>query len=404
MPMKTIDQLRDMSEVELRGRAAEMRAEWTELRAQDRESDEFKAGKTEFLEQVQDVDMFLSLRAKESMPAALRSAPAGALGGGSEGLEYRSPGHQVVDDEGFRSWLTRNAHKSHLTNESPEIEIRALVDSTTTSAELLPVGQPYLANVRRQRLTVRDLITVMSTTLSAVPYVRELNVTTNNLGASSVAEGAAKPDQTFEFVPDLAPVQVIAAGVIISTQMFEDAQLVVQYINGSLVYRLKLREEKEILFGNGVSPDLKGVTTYSGVQSQAWTTSIVQTLGNAIGKVQLVDGEPTGCVLNPADYWTMSTNRASTSGVLDADAFTNSPTLFTWGRPTVLSNSVAAGTGYVADWPGLATLFDRSAASVKIFEQHAEVASHNQVYLRGEERVALAVARPDLLVSCDLTA
>ena len=65
---------------------------------------------------------------------------------------------------------------------------------------LLPVGQPIAPVPREARLAMRDLIPSQPTTLTQVPYVRELNPTATEFGASAVAEGNTKPDASPNFV------------------------------------------------------------------------------------------------------------------------------------------------------------------------------------------------------------
>jgi HK97 family phage major capsid protein len=411
MPQTTAEWRAEASADELSTRAAEIRGEYAELVKDnpDRAKDTFRTAHQQLMQEVEDIDVNLTLRSMQEVPKALRGRTVGGDNGApgeGEQNQYRSVGHQVVENEEFAAWCKRAAAKGTMIGESPSVELRALVaeGDANGSATLLPVGQPYLVDQRRRRLFIRDLIGVQGTTLSAVPYVREKNSVTNALSASTVAEGGQKPEATMEFTPDLAPVQVIATTIPITTQILEDATTLVGYINGRLVYMLKIREELEILAGNGVTPDLKGITTYADVQAQAFTTDIITTIGNAIAKVELVDGFADGIAMNPADYWAMATHRASTSGVLDAESFTTAPANFVWGLPAVRTNGMAAGEALVGNYAMGATLFDRSQSGVRVFEQHSDFAAKNKVLLRAEERVALAVNRPDFFVECDLTA
>jgi HK97 family phage major capsid protein len=406
MPATTIEWRKEASVEELNTRAAEMRGEWATLAAGDRESDTYRAAKTEFLNEVEDIDVNLTLRGMEQMPAALRGRTQGGDNGVLGGTETRSAGEIVTQDPDFLAWCKRSAGKTGI-GDSPGVELRALVSEgdANGSSTLLPVGQPYLVDTRRRRLFIRDLIGVQQTGLAAIPYVRELNTVANALTASTVAEGATKPEATIQFVPDLAPVQVIAATIPITTQILEDAVTLVGYINGRLVYMLKLREEDEILRGNGVTPDLKGIMNFAGVQTQATAGAgeYAITLGNAIAKIELVDGFADGIAMNPATYWSMVTHRWSADGThntggFDAGMFSQTPVQYVWGLPVVRSNSLNANQNLVGNYAMGATLFDRSQSGVRVFEQHGTFAAENKVLLRAEERVALAVNRPDFFV------
>lgn len=418
MPQTTAEWRRDASPDELATRAAEMRAEWAETSKLDRESDAYRKAKQQFLDEVEDIDVNLSLRRMESIPQGLRNeqrngggvAPGNVGGSLDLQVERRSPGEIAFRDEAFIKWCAEAASKGEGFGQSPQVSMRSLFgtveqralvaeNDANGSATLLPVGQPFLVDTRRRRLFIRDLIGVQQTGLAAIPYIRELNPVANALSASTVAEGATKPEAKMEFTPDLAPVQVIATTIPITTQIMEDATTLVGYINGRLIYMLQYREEDEILRGNGVTPDLKGILTYSSIQTNSTGSDAAVRIGNSIAKIELVDGYADGVAMNPADYWAMMTFRhggsAANDGAFDAAAFTSSPLQYVWGLPIVRTNALASKQALVGNFAMGATLFDRSQSGVRVFEQHSDFAATNKVLLRAEERVALAVNRPD---------
>lgn len=398
MAQTTVEQRSSMSFEELTARATEMRGEWASLNKGERESDSYNAARGAFLAEMDDIDTHLTLHAMAARQAAgvrgvgnVPQLPPGVV----EHHEVRG-GRALVENAEFAAWVAAGARGG-----SPSVEVRTLIDNTTTSNYLTPVGQPFLGNVRQRRLFVRDLLTVQQTGLSQVPYVREYNAASDSLAASTVAQGAAKPEATLEFEQDNAIAQVIAVNVPVTTQMVSDSPTLAGYVDTRLSYMLKLREEDEVIRGNGISPDLKGIKLYSGVQTQSTAGSgeYAQTIGNAIAKIELVDGEADGVVMNPATFWAMVTHRASSgAGNFDAQAFGNAPIVYVWGLPVVRSNSVSANENLVGSWKLGATLFDRWEANVRVFEQHSDYAAKNKVLIQAEERVALAVFRPDFFV------
>lgn len=413
MTQLTPEQRRDADIPTIRGRLAEMRGEYAADLASgnlDRESDEYSSAHRAFLQEVNDLDTYLTLRLNEQravMPAALlEGVPSGVLADASR-REERSPGRIVVENEAFRAWCRENAGREKLVSRSPEIsleailgrdvEFRATLETAGTMAPFLPVQQPRPPVINQQRLFVRDLLTVVPTSASHIPYMREVPAT-NQGGAQTVAEGADKPEVSLEVVEDDAKVQVIAGWIKISTQLLEDAPAIQAWINTKLVYKLKFAEEAQILSGNGTNPNLKGIRAFSDVQDQAFTVDTATTLGQAMAKIEIANGQATGVAMNPVDAWNLLTHRAAGgSGEFDyanpwAPAMMPQATI--WGLPIVRTKSIESGVALVGDYANAAMLHDRKQAGVRVYDQYADLPTKNQVLLLAEERVALSVDTP----------
>jgi len=387
---------------ELRGELADLQGGDLETKAPTllREVERLDAEYACLLHEVRDPRFF-------GRPGPLAST---AIVGGD--TDTRSTGEIVFADPAFADWVAHGCQ-----NASPAVEIargvRAPVfeygtggpgnAATTGVNALLPVGQPIAPTPRRARLFLRDLIPVQPTGLSTIPYVRELNPTTNETGASTVSEGGTKPEVSLAFTGVQAPVTVIAGNITVSKQIFEDAATVMGYINGRLPYLVAYREDAELLNGNGLWPDLQGILNTPGLQTQGATSGDhAISIANGIAKVEGADGAATAVVLNPTDAWAMFTKRAAGgSGTFDAGTpFADIP-LTVWGLPTYRSRAYAAGTALVGDFEQGAIIFDREQTNIQVYPQHSDYPIKNQVLLQAEERIALAVPRPDLF--CKVT-
>lgn len=265
------------------------------------------------------------------------------------------------------------------------------------AAALLPVGQPIAPIPRQARLYLRDLIPVMTTTLAQIPYVQELNPT-NNESATAVAEGGNKPNAALNFQGAKADPTVLAATLVISKQLFEDAAAVVQYINNRLPYLVKFKEDQEFLNGSGTWPDIQGILNTPGILSQGLDADNATTFGAAFAQVENQDGTPTAVVLNPKNAWKMFTQRAAGgSGTFDAGTPFSALPLTVWGVPTYRTRAMALDSALVGDFQLGAMIADREQVNIETYrERYAE---QNQIFLVCEERVGLMVFRPDLFVN-----
>lgn len=106
-----------------------------------------------------------------------------------------------------------------------------------------------------RRLTIRDLLAQGRISSNALEYVRE-EVFTNN--ADVVAEKALKPESDITFSKQTANVKTIAHWVQASRQVMDDAPMLQSYVNGRLMYGLALKEENQLLNGDGTGDNPRG--------------------------------------------------------------------------------------------------------------------------------------------------
>lgn len=328
---------------------------------------------------------------------------------------YRSAGTEVTEHAEYRAWAD-GGHGGRM----PEIELdrslasefRTLLDSTTDGGSpglLLDPGVPIAPTPRQMRFFLRDVIPVTQTGLASVPYIRELNPATTEAGATAVSEGTEKPEVVMTWEQDDAPVRKIAAWIPATMEILQDAPTLRGYINTRLAYMLRVREEAQMINGVGTAPHLKGILQFSGVQTAGATNADpFVDWASAIGKVENVDGDVNGIACNPTDWWTTVALRRSTffdGGAANAGAPFGAGADTAWGRPVIRTRALSTLTSIVGDWTG-AQIFDRMQTTIRQSDSHDDYFVKNKVAILAEERVALAVPRPDFFVNTtiDITA
>lgn len=395
MPPTTVEELRGQL-LEVGDRMRELRERPTEERSADWRND---------ILETRDVIYMLDaeLLVRESEGRSLRGPTAGTAG--LDVVEFRSPGQVFVEDDSIAEWIAQGGRPSSCPG--VEVERRALISEVVADGgALLAKGQPFISPgaYSRRRLFVRDVLAGGQTTLSSVPYVRELNPRANEGGASAVAEASAKPEITIQFDPQDAPVRDIAGWVPITRQAVEDMPTLRSYIDGRLGYMVALREEEEVINGPGTGSRLRGILQTTGIQTQAAGADRASTIGLSIAKIELVDGEADGVAINPTDYWAMMTTRYANQfdgNQLGSSPF-GAPSDTIWGLPAIRTRAIAAGTALVGAYRMGAQLFDRSGIVIRVTDSHASLFVSNQLVVLAEERVALAVHRPDFFVNVTL--
>lgn len=353
-------------------------------------------------------DVFAS---EEAERTANKAKGGRSLGADLGEHELRSLGHQVVESEGYKDWINEGRQGAYTVEVRDPREVRNLIGSFTTGSQyatgandFLPVGTPVISmpSLQRRRAFIRDVLSTGSTNLASFPYFRELSATTNETGAAMTSEGSAKAEVNLQFEHADAPARKISAWVPVTDEMVQDAPLLMSYINSRLDYMLMIREEAQEISGNGTAPNLTGLTTVSGVQTQAAVTGdFPATIGLAISKVENVDGEADFVAANPLDYWVAVTKRYSTQfdNGFGMSAPGSADGNITWGLPCIRTRALATTKALVGAGKLGATVFDKIGSySIKVSDQHNDNFIKNILVVRAEKRVALAIWRPSLFV------
>ncbi|WP_151976621.1 phage major capsid protein [Acinetobacter soli] len=318
--------------------------------------------------------------------------------------EQKSLGRQFVESDQFKS-LTGSAGQRGKAN----LEIKATITSLTTNAAGSAgdlVQTTRLAGVVAppdRKLTIRDLLMQGRMDGNALEYVKETGFTNN---AGMVAEGALKPQSDLKFDLVSTTAKVIAHYMKASRQILDDASQLQSYIDGRLRYGLAFKEEQQILNGDGTGQNLLGIipqaTAYSrpvGVTPSSETT--IDTLRYAMLQAVLAEYPASGHVLNPIDWASIETLKDTTGQyIIGNPQGTLNPTL--WGLPVVATQAITAGKFLTGAFSMGAQIFDRWLSRVEVATENEDDFIKNLVTILAEERLALAVYRPEAFVYGDL--
>ncbi len=111
-------------------------------------------------------------------------------------------------------------------------------------------------------------------------------------------------------------------------------------------------------------------------------------------------------ILKGAKFWTAVATRYSTQfdgGYVDRGFPYSDPTTMNfWGMNTVRTRALATNKAIVGAWKLGATLLDRMRNTIFVGNQHANFLIENKVAVVAEERIGLAVHRPDYFVNVTL--
>jgi HK97 family phage major capsid protein len=274
------------------------------------------------------------------------------------------------------------------------VEVKATM-STTAGILPYPPQQADVVPIARRRPTVADLMPQTDTQASSIIYLEQ---TTATNGAATVAEGATKPQSTLVWTRRTVPLEVIAHLLPITNQQLEDVDGIRDIVDQELVELLRLSEEAQILNGSGTSPDLQGILTKTGVQTQAKGADDIFTAAMRAFTLVRHTGfaDVTAGVMHPNDWLAYVTAQDSTGRFIYGNpAEAVQPRL--WGVPIVVTTAMTENTGLFGDFSLYTRLWRKGGIRLEVGYVNDDFAK-NQQTLRCEERVALQIRRPSAFV------
>ena len=315
--------------------------------------------------------------------------------------EVKSLGQQFIDADNVKSFLGQNNPRGKVDFQAKAIITSAVTDAAGSAGDL--VNQTRLPGViapNDRRMTVRDLITPGRMDGSVIEYVKETGFVNN---AATVAEGAPKPMSDLKFDLVSTSAKGIAHYAKASRQILDDASMLASYIDGRLRYGLAFREEAQLLNGDGTGQNLLDIipqaTAYSAPITLTSPTSI-DVMRLAMLQAVLAEYPATGHVMNPIDWtWIETLKDGEGRYIIGNPQGTIQPTL--WGLPVVATQAIAVDKFLTGAFRLGAQLFDRWQARVEIATENEDDFIKNLVTMLCEERLALAVYRPEAFVYGD---
>jgi HK97 family phage major capsid protein len=246
-------------------------------------------------------------------------------------------------------------------------------------------------------LSIRDLLDVGTTNSNLIEWVQELLFTNN---ADVVSEGTLKPESNITYDRKSTPVVTIAHWIRATKQILADFPQLASLINGRLRWGLKIKEEDQLLYGDGTAGNLLGIVPQATPYNTALNTAgdtMIDTVRHAMLQVRLAFYPASGVVLSPIDWHYIELTKDNENRYLMASPTSRAPAML-WGLPVVESDGMHAGNFLVGAFRLAATILDREDAAILVSTEDQDNFVKNLVTILCEERLALLVVRPAAFV------
>lgn len=264
----------------------------------------------------------------------------------------------------------------------------------------------------QRRYRVRDLFPVAATSNNMIEYYRVMGFTTND-GMGAAAPVAERSGETWastnqsqiRYEPDEAKVRTISHFEVIHRNTIADVPQLMSTVNNELLYGLALAEDAQLVNGDGTGENLVGVCQTNGIQIFTAESDEIRTdsLRRAATLSSIANYPATGYVLHPFDWERCELQKGS-----DGDGGDGQYMLVTnvaigaqtqvWRQPVIETPAMTEGQFLTGAFGIGAQLYDRQKASIRTSEHHANLFIQSAVAVLAEQRVALAVKRPEAFV------
>lgn len=318
---------------------------------------------------------------------------------------------------------------------------------------IMPDWLPGIVDIKYYPLRFSELISSVATDSPNLSYLVEA---TSNRQATATAEGAIYPFSSGTFSRVYEQIDKVSNAMVLTDETFEDAPMLRQFLQNTLLDGVVRQEDAQLLAGSGV-PGVNGLlnrstgftkaNTYTaetnvvvpasatpGLGLQALTISSLThgleiqgtgTTGTAPSASQIAEGifdtfvnieyntqfSPTAVVMNPLDWSTVRKGKDSQGQYYGGSWFfgdygqnANSGQVL-WGKPVVTTASIPQGyilVGYFG--PECIRTARRRGIVFQQTNSNEDNFIHGKITMRADSRLGLMVFRPSVFSLIKLVA
>jgi len=322
-------------------------------------------------------------------------------------IERKSLGQLFVKSSIAEAMSTSGAHSC-----APVSIERKDISSLSSSAGALIRNDrdPEVYRNPNRPTRIRDLIPAIPTTSGAVEVMRQ-TAFDNQAGPQGTVAGqgggefVAKNKSNLTWALETYTVSTIAHWIPASRQALSDAPMLQGLIDQDLSYGLDLEGDAQLLFGSGTGQNIEGIMVdadvptvgeiASGTSAADLPAAMINHIRSAITKCQTNEYyNMTGVILNPADWETLETAKATDGHYLMIQFPSEGAKDVMWRVPVIVTNAMTADNFIIGDFTMGAKLYEREDVSIRVSESHASLFIANAVAVLAEERYTMAVTRP----------
>lgn len=305
--------------------------------------------------------------------------------------QAKSFAERLNEDPGFKAFRAAGGQGTFslsLDNEEAKTLIQ-LADAAPQNVRL-PRIEPY----PQERRTVADMMMQGTIDRGTLEYYEE---TTFTNAAAETAEAGEKPEAALDWTLRTETLSKIAVWIPATSEALADISWLRSTIENRLVFMVRRREEAQLMNGNGTAPNISGITDRSGLQTQALGADAVPDAILKAANLVRVNSfyEPDGVVIHPLDMQDIRLLKTADGVYIFGNPADPYSAMRLWGMEIRETTAQTQNTAVVGAFGTAAQVFRRGGITVTASTEHASYFIENKVAILAEERLGLAVYRPN---------
>lgn len=367
--------------------------------------------------------IFEYLDAPDGTPAAGADAAARQRGSEVKTLSREFLGSTAFNEMKANDFQRGGAFK--IQRGIPDLSFAAAKDVFSAmggSVDIPSLGQAQSLGFTERTLRpgrVRDLFPAERTQAAMLYGIRETGYTNrartvpertaaNGTGA---ATGLAtdifglKPKSELTIVPVTYPIATIAHIMYVHRNTLNDEPRLRGIIDRDMIDGVKMAEDEQILWGDGVGENLTGLMNTTGVQNYTGLASDHRSaqVRRAATRAILAYFQPTGVVLHPLDWEEIELEKDKNGAYTVAVSVAVGGEKRVWRLAVSDTPAMQQGRALVGAFGTGAKLYDREEVNIQVSTENRDLFERNAYTLRAEERLGIVVDRPESFVDLTLT-
>ena len=243
-------------------------------------------------------------------------------------------------------------------------------------------------------VTMIDVVPTVPTSQDTIRFMLETTYDASNVVEKAETTATAAADIAGEadiaYTEQTQPVEWLPAYLPTTIQQLEDVDGIQELLNRRLGRMVRARASRQILRGNGTTPNLRGTNSLTGILT---TGKGADTTPDAVYKAvsAIRTGshyEPDTVVMHPDDWVDIATLK-TTDGLYIWGNPANAQPMTFWGLRVVVTSEQPENTAIVGDYAGASDLYVRRGLTLQVSDSHAFMFTRGQVAVLASWRGAM---------------